>query len=496
VTEPCQLTATEARHLIGVGELSPVELLESCLGQTDRIDPVVNAMVTRADDRARLEASQAADAVARGDDLGPLHGLPVAIKDLQPTEGIRTTFGSHFYEHNIPDEDAGIVARIRAAGGIVTGKTNIPEMSIGANTVNRLFGATANPFDVAATCGGSSGGSAVALACNMASLATGSDHGGSLRIPACYTGVVGHRSTPGTVPFEARTITQTNYSVQGPMGRTVLDTALLESVIAERTAQTRQDPMAFPLDAASFRDLDEIDPSTLRVAVTADLGGVMVSESIRHTFDDRVERLSRIVECVEWHELDLTTAPELDWRLRSDVFVAQYHRDIEDYDEGFNPNIRRTYADALKMPMEDIAKARRHQMDLYQRVNAVFDDFDLVICPGVSIPPFPWRDLYPRTVDGQPVENYMAWLALTASLTVVGHPVTALPCGLDDQGTPFGVQVMGAMYTDRALLGNALALESAFSLDPVTARPVPNFDELAVAESDCRTLGKTVQLGD
>jgi len=491
MSEPCDLSAVEARRLIGDRYLSPVELLESCLAQTDRIDPAVNAMVIRADERARLEARAAAEAVAAGRPLGPLHGLPIAIKDLQPTEGLRTTFGSEAYADHVPTEDAPIVAKIRAAGAIVIGKTNIPEFSIGANTVNRLFGATGNPFDVTRTCGGSSGGSAVALAANMAPLATGSDHGGSLRIPACYCGVVGHRSTPGVVPHEARTIPQTNYSVQGPMGRTVPDTALLLSVIAQRTS--RLDPMAFPLDAAAFASLDPVDLSGLRVAVSADLGGVLVSESIRRSFERRVDKLSSHVESCEWHEIDLTEASGIDWLIRQDVFVAQYSHDAESWDEGFNPNIRNTYDAALGTPMAEIAKARRRQVELYRRFAAVFDDFDLVITPGVGLPPFPWKDLYPREMDGAPIENYMAWLALTASLTVVGHPVTALPAGLDETGAPFGIQVIGPMYGDHELLSAAHALEQLFASDPELARPVPDFATLATTPFDGRTIGRTVQ---
>ena len=266
---PAELSAVEARRLIGARELSSVELVEACIAQIERIDPAVNAMVVRADDRARHEASEADAAARRGESLGALHGLPVAIKDIQDTAGIRTTYGSETLANNVPVTDSGIVARIRAAGGIVIGKTNVPEFSIGANTVNRLFGATGNPFDVTRTCGGSSGGSAVAIATNMAPLATGSDHGGSLRIPACYSGVVGYRATPGVVPNERRTIMQTNYSVQGPMARTVADAALLLSVIAQRSSTTRRDPMAFPLDAAAFATLDPMDLRDLRVAVTA-----------------------------------------------------------------------------------------------------------------------------------------------------------------------------------------------------------------------------------
>ncbi len=486
MTDPCHLTAVEARRLIGAKQLSPVELLESCLAQTDQIDPAVNAMVIRADDRARSEAREAEAAVQRGDDLGPLHGLPVAIKDIQPTEGIRTTYGSHHHEHNVPEEDAGIVARVRGAGSVVTGKTNIPEFSIGANTVNRLFGATGNPFDVDKTCGGSSGGSAVALATDMAPLATGSDHGGSLRIPACYSGVVGYRATPGVVPHEARTTPQTFYSVQGPMGRTVADTALLLSVITERSAATRRDPMAFPLDSTRFRQLDPVDSSGLRVAVTTDLGGVLVSESIRQTFADRVERIAPLVGSCDWHPIDLTEALDVDWRIRQDVFVSQYHRDAAGWDEGFNPNVRATFESALKTPMADIAQARRLQMDLYHRFTEVFDDHDLVICPGVGVSPFPWRDLFPREIDGHPIENYMAWLALTASITVVGHPVVALPCGLDEQQMPFGIQLIGPAYGDHRLLEQAKALEQALVTDPVARRPVPDFDALARADSKVR----------
>ncbi|MGF1595967.1 MAG: amidase [Acidimicrobiales bacterium] len=489
MSEPFTLTATEARRAVAAGELSPVELLDSCLARVDAVDPAVNAMVVRADERARAEAAAAADAVARGDDLGPLHGLPVAIKDLQATAGIRTTYGSEAFADNVPVVDAGIVARVRAAGGIVVGKTNIPERSIGANTVNRLFGATGNPFDPLLTCGGSSGGSAVALATSMVPLATGSDHGGSLRIPACYCGVVGHRATPGVVPFEERSIAQTFYSVQGPMGRTVADTALLLSVVAGRN---RRDPMSFPLDSAALADLEPIDPVTLRVGISEDLGGVMVSQSIRSTFRHRVQRLASIVgDCVAV-PVDLRATSEVDWLVRSDVFVAQYHREVDGWDEGFNPNIRRTYDSALATPMEDIARARRVQMDLYQSFVSLFDEVDVMIVPGVSVSPFPWRQLYPTEVDGAPVDNYMAWLALTAAITVIGHPVTALPCGLDEHGLPFGLQVIGPPYEDRRLLSVAAALEEALAADPVTRRPVPDEATLAVATPSLRTEGRVV----
>jgi len=489
--EPCELSAVEARQLIGARQLSPVELVDSCLARIDAVDPAVNAMVTRAAERARAEAERAADAIAHGEPLGPLHGLPVAIKDLQPTEGLRTTFGSTAYADHVPAADAPIVAKVRAAGGIVIGKTNIPEFSIGANTVNRLFGATGNPFDVSRTCGGSSGGSAVALATDMTVLATGSDHGGSLRIPACYCGVVGHRATPGVVPFEDRTTPQTYYSVQGPMGRTVADTALLLSVVAQRTS--RRDPMAFPLDTVRLAHLDQVDLAGLRVGVSADLGGVAVSATVRRSFAERVGRIAGLVARCDEAPLDLSRAAAVDWAVRQDVFVSQYHHVARQWDEGFNPNIRATYDSALRTPMEDIAAARRTQMDLHQHLAQRWDHFDVLVVPGVSVPPFPWRQLNPETIDGAPVENYMAWLALTAAFSVVGHPVTALPCGLDETGTPFGIQLVGPMYDDRRLLSIAAAFEAAFADDARTARPRPDVAALARTTSDCATAGREVQ---
>lgn len=474
--------------MMGGGELSSVELMTACLAQIDRIDPVVNAMVIRNDELALERAAAADEARARGDALGALHGLPVAIKDLQPTADMPTTYGSPDFADHQPTEDAGVVMRVKAAGGIPIGKTNIPERSIGANTVNPLWGATGNPFDPTLTCGGSSGGSGVAVATEMAPLATGSDHGGSLRIPACYSGVVGHRATPGVVPYEARSMTQTFYSVQGPMARNVADTALLLSVVADRATGSRPaDPMAFPLHAAGLATLDDVDPSELRVAVSEDLGGVLVSEQIRSTFRQRIDSLRDVVAVCDAHPIDLRRAPDVDWKVRADIFVAQYHQEAAGWTADFNPNIQASYNAALRMPMHDIAVARQVQMELNQTFQQIFDDYDVLVCPGVSIPPFPWTQRNPTEIDGKPVENYMAWLALTASLTVVGHPVTALPCGLDSQGTPFGVQVVGPMYHDRRLLSAAAALEQVFASDADTARPRPDFDWLARQQPNCRS---------
>jgi len=490
VTDPCDLTAVEARQAILDKALSPVELVDSCLERIEELNPTLNAVVTVAKESAQEEALRAEKDLQRGLGDGLLHGLPVAIKDLQDTKGIVTTYGTAFYKNHVPKRDAGIVARVRAAGGIIIGKTNIPEMSIGANTVNRLFGATGNPYAPHLTCGGSSGGSAVAVATGMATLATGSDHGGSLRIPACFSGIVGHRATPGTVPHEGRTVTQTNYSLQGPMARTVGDVGLLLAAISTRDRSSQLDPMSFPLDTNSYLDLEPPSIRGLKFGVTCDFGGLLVSEHVRREFEARVSYLKSCGAEIVDLSIDLTDAVEVDWQLRADIFATQYHREIDGFDETFNPNVFRSYETALATTVLDIARARRKQIDLFRAFAAVFDEVDAVLCPGVSVGPFPWSDLHPLEVDGVAVENYMAWLGLTSCLTVVGHPVLALPAGLDADGMPFGIQCVAPMYQDSSLLAMATSLENAFGADPTYAVPRPNSELICSADPGCRELGR------
>ena len=221
--ELCEKSAVELRRMMGSKDISPVELLEGCISRIEAVDGNLNAIVTRAFDQAIVQAKKAEEAILAGEFLGFLHGLPVGIKDLENTSGIRTTFGSNIYKENIPTEDQSSVTKIKQAGGIIIGKTNTPEFGAGANTRNFVFGATGNPFDPDKTCGGSSGGSAVALATNMVPLASGSDYGGSLRTPAAFCGIVGFRPSAGLVASEKRPIGLLPFSVLGPMARNVDD---------------------------------------------------------------------------------------------------------------------------------------------------------------------------------------------------------------------------------------------------------------------------------
>jgi Asp-tRNA(Asn)/Glu-tRNA(Gln) amidotransferase A subunit family amidase len=289
MTEPCDLSAVELRRLIGARRLSPVELMRSCIARTEATNPAVNALVATDFERGLAQAAAAEAAVMRGDALGPLHGLPVGIKDLNDTAGLRTTYGSPLFRDHVPDKDERLVAAIRQAGGIVVAKTNTPEFGTGGNTTNDVYGATGNPFDPALSCGGSSGGSGVALALSMLPLCHGSDTGGSLRKPAAWCGVVGFRPTPGLVASERRRLGLSTLGVQGPMARDVADTTLFLSVLASGDSR---DPMAVPgLDAAALAVPPAVDPARLRVAWSVDLGFTPIAPSIRRVFEDRVRRL-------------------------------------------------------------------------------------------------------------------------------------------------------------------------------------------------------------
>jgi len=466
MTRPCDLDAVEARDLILEKSLSPVELLDSCIDQIERVNPTVNAVVATCFDRARDEAKQAE---VKSGDLPPLHGLPVLIKDLQETEGLRTTHGSLLYKDLVPEADESNVAALRAAGAIVIGKTNTPEFGAGAHTVNKVYGATGNPFDPERTCGGSSGGSGVALALNMAPLASGSDSGGSLRIPAAYCGVAAHRSTPGVVPTEKHGIGFTTYGIQGAMARTVADTRLMQSVMARYDAS---DPLSTPWTEGRFGSVEPVDLSTLRVAVTEDLGFAHVDDGLRSVFRERVSSFrSTFKECVDVAP-DLGDVRRCNWILRAVHFLSRHRDHYEKRHDELGQNVIDNYEAGLKLDAAEITWALGEQTNIFRSMNRFFQEFDLLICPTVAVPPFPIAQPYCDQINDVKFDNYIEWMALTWGLTIPGNPITDLPCGLDATGMPFGLQICGPHYKDEFVLGAAGALEDVFAKDPSLARPV------------------------
>ena len=477
MTELCDLSAVEARRLIGRKALSPGELTAACIARIESADGSVNTMVTRCFDRARSEAQAAEDAVMRGDDLGALHGLPMGVKDLNVTEGVLTTFGSPLHADNVPPEDERIISALRQAGAIVVGKTNTPEFGAGANTKNAVFGATTNPFDTARICGGSSGGSAVALATGMVPICTGSDTGGSLRTPASFCGVVSHRGTPGLVPSDRRGIGLTTYNVQGPMARTVADTSLMLSAMA---ANDPCDPLSGPVDADSFLDVQPIDLSQLRIAWSTDLGCVPVDKDIARIFEERVGRIASCFKSCERHDPDMERALDVFWYIRGVAFLAGRMDAYRHTRDKLGPNVISNVEAGLKMKPEEIGWANAEQTAIYRRFQHFFEDFDVLLCPGNSVPPFPVEQLYCDEINGEKTANYVEWLGIASAITLTGHPVTLIPTGLDHTGTPLGMQVVGPRrHADRFTIGVAAAIERVFQSMHDTARPVPDIAKLS-----------------
>lgn len=484
MTEPCDLSAVAARALIGAKKLSARELLDSCIRRMDAIDPAVNAMVARDDDKARKDALAADEATARGDALGPLHGLPIGIKDLENTAGLRTTYGSALYRDFVPKEDQLIVSSVRKAGAIIAGKTNTPEWGAGANTRNAVYGATGNPFDPSKSAAGSSGGSGVVLATNMVPLATGSDTGGSLRNPAAFNGIVGFRPTPGLVPSEKRQLGWSALPVLGPMARNLPDLCLLLSTMV---SDDKADPLATTIHGKTvrrpedFARPDAIDLASLKVALTPDFGFAPTERLIRDSFFDKTKAFSHLFHAAEEATPDCEGTDEVFEILRASNFLAAHLDKVRDTPDMVGPNVRANVEEGLRYSALDVTRAMKQQTVIYQRWQRFFEDYDVILSPAVTLSPRPWTELFPSEIDGKPTRTYFHWLAAAYAVTIVGHPAISLPVGLDRNGMPFGLQIVGPRGGDAKVLAVAAALEAALAGDPLTARPVPDLARLAKA---------------
>jgi amidase len=470
---------------LAVGTLSPVELLDACLSRIAAVNPAVNAVVTLAEDEARSAARAAEAAIMRGESLGPLHGLPVLIKDTQDTAGLRTTYGSPLFADHVPAADAGSVARLRAAGAIILGKTNTPEWAAGGNTRNPVHGATGNAFDPARSAAGSSGGSAVALACGMAPLASGSDTGGSLRNPAAYAGIVGFRPSYGLVPSERRIFGWSNLPTDGPMARTVADAALMLSVMASDDAR---DPLSYTLPNEPVRGRRErwappppVALSKLRVAATEDFGFAPTEAHIRRVFGDRVTKLSPLFADCGFATPDCAGADQAFAVLRAAVFLATHEKNYRERPDMLGPNVRANVEEGLNYSLKDYARAAADQTRIYRSFQQFFAQHDILISPAITLSPRPWTELYPAEIDGTPTRSYFHWLALAYAVTLAGHPALSLPLGKDEAGMPFGLQIVGPRGGDAMVLGVAAAIEAAFAADAALGRPLPDLEQLSRA---------------
>jgi amidase len=476
MTKPCDLTALQARQMIGNKQLSPVELLKSCLERIEETNGAVNAIVAMDAESAMAAAERAEQAVMQGEPLGLLHGLPLGIKDLQATGGLRTTWGSLIYKDHVPDEDEDTVANLRDEGGIILAKTNTPEFGAGANTRNRVYGATGNPFDPELSCAGSSGGSAVALALGQVPLATGSDYGGSCRTPAAFCGVVGMRPSPGVVPGPNRPTLLTPFSVNGPLARTVDDLHLLlraQADIDKRDPFSSDDVMRIP------EKLTGIDLSTISAAISTDLGCCPIDAGIAKIFKERVGTFkSAFGEADEAHP-DFGDVHEVFEVLRGVNFMGSHLERLEKHRDLLGPNVIDNTERGLQYSAKDVALAQVEQARIAKRFFEFFDDFDVLICPAASVTPFPHEQLFVEEINGEKMPTYMRWLAIAYAPTTALPASIVLPCGVDHKGMPFGIQVMGPNGSDALILEVAKSLEAVLAATPATARPTPDLTKLA-----------------
>src|SRR5882724_11756380 len=387
----CFTPATELARLYRARKASPLEVMEAVLARIDALNPKLNAYVTLAPESALDAARQATAALKRKATLPPLHGIPVSIKDLTPTRGLRTTWGSKIFEHHVPDEDALIVARLKAAGAIVLGKTNTPEFGAGANTFNEVFGVTRNPWNPALTPGGSTGGGAVALATGLGPLAQGTDLGGSLRLPAAFCGVVGFRTSPGLVPVHPAPLAWDPWSVTGPMARTVTDTALMLSVIAGADPRS---PISYAVNPRAFLDAVR-RPSMrgLRVAWGGDLGVTPVDDEVRTVTRAAADAFRRLGARVEEAHPDFTGLREIVLTSRGASMVARHEEKLEKWRGAMQENLVKNIDHGLGLTPSQIGRAERLRTELWHRVRAFQERYDLILTPTAAVPPFPveWR---------------------------------------------------------------------------------------------------------
>jgi amidase len=457
-TDLCTLSAVEMARLIREKQLSARDVLAAHLAQIERVNPRVNAIVTLVADQALTRARAADEALARGEAVGPLHGLPIAHKDLQPTRGIRTTFGSPIYKDFVPAEDSLLVERLRAAGAIAIGKTNTPEFGAGSQTFNRVFGSTLNPYDLTRTCGGSSGGAAVALACGMLPIADGSDMGGSLRNPASFCGVVGLRTSPGRVPVWPAATAWSTLSVDGPMARSVADVALLLSAMAgpdDRSPIALHDPGA-RFSAALGRDVKGV-----RIAWWKDLGGLPVDPRVRHVVNAQRRVFESLGCSVEDGEPDFTDFDEVFKTLRAMAFLTGVADRVGPRRDEVKETILWEINRGERLTPGEIARAEIKRSELYHRMRQFMDRYEFFVLPTAQVPPFDVTQPYVTQIDGVAMETYVDWMKSCYFISLVSNPAISVPCGFTPEGLPVGLQIVARHQDDWGLLQIAHAFEQA-----------------------------------
>ncbi|WP_420436189.1 amidase [Candidatus Poriferisodalis sp.] len=457
----CGLTAIEMAAMLATGEIAARELLAAHLERIEQVNPALNAIVTFTPELAAERAAAADEAHARGESLGLLHGLPVAHKDLALTAGVRTTMGSPLFADFVPDIDALVVERQREAGAVMVGKTNTPEFGAGSHTFNPVFGITRNPYNVAKTCGGSSGGAAVALAARMLPLCDGSDLGGSLRNPAAFCNIVGFRPSPGRVPSTSSMDAWFPLAVEGPMARTVADVAFFLQALA---GPDDRSPVSNQESSEVFAGSLERDLRGVRVAWSPDAGGLPVDPAVRAATANVPDVLSGLgCEVVEaWP--DLSDAPQVFQARRAWVFAVGFGSLLSEHGDQMKETLVWNIEKGLSMSIADYADACRRHTQLFAAVDDFMSPdggFDYMACPTTQVPPFDVEVEYPTEIEGVEFETYIDWMRSCSDITVTTHPAISVPAGFTPDGLPVGLQLIGRHRADRSVLELAHAWEAA-----------------------------------
>ena len=454
----CFLSARELARLIRARKLSAREAVAEHLKQIERVNPKVNAIVTLTAEAAMEAAAQADQMQARKQKLGPLHGLPVAHKDLFETRGVRTTFGSPLYRDNIPAEDDVVVERIRRAGAILIGKTNTPEFGSGSQTFNTVFGATRNPYDLSRTCGGSSGGAAVALACGLAPVATGTDTGGSLRNPAAFCNVTGFRPSPGRVPNPKAALAWLRLSTSGCLARSAADLAFVLSTLAgpdpraPLSLSEAGDWLARPLDR-SFKGV--------RVAWFRDLGGAPFDPQVKSIVDAHRATFEALGCIVEQAEPDFAPAETAFRVLRAWNSAHTYGDRLNAHPEAFKDTLKGEIEEGLRLTGMEVARAETAHGQLWRAFQAFLEKYEYFVLPTSQLPPFDVNTPYPTEIAGVKFTSYIDWMKSCWYISATGNPAASVPAGFTADGLPVGLQIVGRDGQDFSVLQMAHAFEEA-----------------------------------
>jgi amidase len=456
--EICFMTATEMARQIRARKISAKEVMEAHLAQIERVNARVNAIVTFLPEQALEGAEEADERLAKGVDVGPLHGLPVAHKDLVETKGIRTTFGSPIYKDFIPDGDDLIVERLRDAGAICVGKTNTPEFGCGSQTFNPVFGETLNPYDLAKTCGGSSGGAAVALACGMVPIADGSDLGGSLRNPANYCNVVGFRTCPGRVPVWPTLTAWFPLSVKGPMARTVEDTALMLSVLAGPDPRA---PISIAEPGSRFGRPLPRDFRGVRLAWSPDFAGLPVDRRVTSAIEKQRSTFESLGCRLEERLPDFAEADEVFKIWRAWDYEVAYAGLLKEHRDKIKDTVIWNVEEGIKLAGPQIGQAEVKRTELYHRIRVFMETYEFLILPVSQVPPFDVKQPYVKEINGIQMKTYIDWMQSCYFISVTGLPAISVPCGFTEEGLPVGVQIVGRYQDEWGVLQLAYAFQEA-----------------------------------